>query len=153
MVIFLSDAFRTMDRHATRPRFCNVTEIREVIQTSKNYAAHDGTPPTMAGALLIYQTQRQQTWVVATRKRLYFILDDLSYAEPKVQWSGRIERFTGGDGRILPDMKTWQVDAQTGSVQIAEDTGEWLYSSKLFTLDPVGEQIRRLISKQLPAAA
>ena len=47
-----------------------------------------------AEALLIFQTSKQQTWLVATRTRLYCVLDDLRRSFRPVRWSLGAERLT-----------------------------------------------------------
>ena len=52
--------------------FASESEIRRSIEQSKYYDSSKESPEE-AGSLLIFDTSRQHTWLVATGERLYFI--------------------------------------------------------------------------------
>ena len=80
--------------------FSSEPEIRRSIEQSKYYDASKESPED-AGSLLIFDTSRQHTWLVATGERLYFVLDDVRQPAPRVRRSvPRSELNVQSDGRV-----------------------------------------------------
>ena len=76
------------------------------------------------------KTSKQRTWIVATNKRLYLILDDVRKEYVKVNKSYRINSiYNQGklNVRITPDYKPL-----TGLIYFLDATRGWLYSKELF---------------------
>jgi hypothetical protein len=96
-----------------------------------------------AGALLLFQTLQQQTWLVATSERLYCVLDDIRRSEPEIRWTmSKTELLT--DDNVDVDITTREGSENSGRINIGKHTG-WLYSKALFSTVPVEEAIKALI--------
>ena len=113
-----------------RRRFLPEPEIIALIKTSRRYDndLQLGKP----GALLIFETSKQHTWLVMTAKRLYVILDDVRRPQAKVQWS---------TSRIPPKVRTSKRSDLTGIVHFNERERGWLFTKRLFANIPIEKQI------------
>ncbi len=110
--------------------FSSEREIRRSIETSKGYDSSRESPED-ARSLLIFETSKQHTWIVATGDRLYFVLDDVRRPAPRIARSvGRSELMTRADGAIAVDTKPKSV--RTGLVDVGLRRRGWLYSKALF---------------------
>jgi hypothetical protein len=98
-----------------------------------------------AEAILIFQTSRQQTWLVATGSRLYCVLDDLDKSSTRVQWSVPIEKLADNTGKLR--IATRDKTERTGLLDIGERRN-WLFSKKLFASESPETKIRELITHQ-----
>ncbi len=123
-------------------------EIRESIMKSRSY---DSSSESLddASSLLIFETSRQHTWLVATGERLYFILDDVRKPAPQIKRAVR-----RGDLKARPD-GTVAVDTRpkstgTGLVDVGLRRRGWLYSKDLFSSE---RRIEHAIDELLGAAA
>jgi hypothetical protein len=127
--------------------FYSEQQIKESIRDSKNF---DPTKenPSDADALLIFETSKQQTWIVSTSERLYCILDDIREEKPHINWSMQRDRVLSQD-QLLLEIETKEHTNTTGLVDIGTDHKNWLYSKKLFASKSVDENIRELIKKQM----
>ena len=84
-----------------------------------------------ARSLLIFETSKQHTWIVATGDRLYFVLDDVRRPAPRIARSvGRSELTTRADGAIAVD--TQSKSLRTGLVDVGRRRRGWFYSKALF---------------------
>lgn len=120
--------------------FSSEREIRQSIEKSKGYDSSRESPED-ARSLLIFETSKQHTWIVATRARLYFILDDVRRPAPRVARSvGRREMTTRSDGTVAVNTKPKSV--RTGLVDVGLRRRGWLYSKALF---PSSRPIERAI--------
>lgn len=151
MAIFLSDALMSQQsRSVSGDRALFDREaIREAITLSKNYAAHDGTDPSKASALLLFQTSRQRTWLIRTEKRLYCVLDDTSKPAPHVNWSLSNSDYLDSTGKLTIEVReqNWTSDSgRTGKVDIGPKHKNWLFSRNLFQSMPVEKQITALLT-------
>ena len=54
--------------------FLTKQEVRKIIRSSVNYENED---TNSAKLLCFFKTSMQRTWLVATQKRVYIILDDI----------------------------------------------------------------------------
>jgi len=148
MAFFLSDAMRktvasaNVDRAQSRSLshesvvfdirpFATIDEIKLRITKAKQYRL-DGTDPSNALTLKLLSTSRQQTWLVATPKRLYCILDDIENASPKVQWAEPLIDFIDKDGNVVAKIEEHENSEKTGLVNIGDDHHDWLFSKGLF---------------------
>ena len=113
-----------------RRRFLSEPEITALIKTSTRYDndLQLGKP----GALLIFETSSQHTWLVMTAKRLYVILDDVRRPQAKVQWS---------TSRIPPKVRTSERSDWTGIVRFNERERGWLFTKRIFANIPIEKQI------------
>lgn len=100
-----------------------------------------------AEALLIFQTSKQQTWLVATRTRLYCVLDDLRRSFRPVRWSLGAERLTR-NGLLTVEISERPNTERTGLLDIGERRS-WLYSKKLFTNKSIEDEVKDLIRRQM----
>jgi len=129
-----------------RDDFKSETEILQIIQQSEEFAPQREDIEN-AEALLIFQTSTQQTWLVATNRRLYCVLDDLSKSFTRVQWSMPAEMLVRNGEVTIPIVTHERSRGRTdrsGLVDIGERRN-WLFSKKLFTTDRIEEKIDELI--------
>jgi hypothetical protein len=129
-----------------RDEFKTADEIIEIVRNSP-YFDPQREDTAHAEALLIFQTSKQQTWLVATQARLYCVLDDLCKSFTRVQWSIPIEKLVANGEVTIPittSDKTWK----TGRLNIGERRN-WLFSKKLFTSEPIESRVRNLIARQM----
>ena len=121
----------------------------EIIELIRQYRGFDPEQEDIshAEALLIFQTSKQQTWLVATSVRLYCVLDDLKKSFTRAQWSYSKDTLVSNTEvtvRISARNKT----EKTGLVDIGEHRN-WLYSRKLFANEPIENRIRDLIARHM----
>lgn len=111
--------------------------IRGLIERDPGF---DRTQESAAAArtLLIFETSKQRTWLVATRLRVYCVLDDVRKERPRVQWSVAKADAAHVETRPKTD--------QTGVVDVGKRNHWWLYSTRLFTEKPIEQQISELIA-------
>ena len=124
--------------------FSGEPQIRQTITKSKNYNASKEAPEH-ARSLLIFETSKQHTWLVATEERLYFILDDIRKPEPHINRSIRrdaLKAQTGGSASI----KVLPKSVQTGLVDIGLGQRSYLYSKDLFSRRPIENAIDDLLN-------
>ena len=129
--------------------FRTVEEIKESIRQSKNYRL-DRSDPAGALPLLIYQTRLQQTWLIKTLIRLYCVLDDLRKPEPHVNWSMAMSEVLDGAGNIKMGIAARPPAASSetaGQIDFGPNHKNWLFSTKLFTVRSVEEEIRAFLLK------
>lgn len=126
--------------------FSSEPEIRKSIAQSKNYDASMESSED-ASSLLIFDTSRQHTWLVATPERLYFILDDVRKPAPRVGRAVRRDELkTLPDGRVA--VNTQPKSDRAGLVDIGLRRRGWLYSKRLFSSE---RPIERAVSELLAA--
>ena len=123
--------------------FSSELEIREAVKTSRS---HDSSSESSddASSLLIFETSRQHTWLVATSERVYFILDDVRKPAPQAKRAvPRNDLKVGPDGRIA--VNTQPRSTTTGLVDIGLRQRGWLYSKDLFSRRPIEHAIDELL--------
>lgn len=114
-----------------RHDFLSQAEVRRRIETSKHYG-RDGTDPDKAHTLLIFSTTKQQTWLVATPKRIYCILDDIPRDEAPVCWSLAREDLVDDRGGLVGHLiRVRDKSKETGLLDIGPRRG-WLLTRDLF---------------------
>lgn len=129
-----------------RGEFKSAADIVRIIQESPNF--EPGREDVQrAEPLLIFQTSKQQTWLVATNERLYCVLDDLSKSFTRVQWSLPKEKLVV-QGEVTVNIGTRDHTQRTGLLDIGERRS-WLYSKKLFTRQSIEALVRNLIRNQM----
>ena len=116
--------------------FSSESEIRHSIEQSRYYDSSKESPDN-AGSLLIFETPRQHTWLVATGERLCFILDDMRKPAPRIARSvRRSELKVQSDGTIFlrprtavrsaietPTMQTWVSRMSSKTVHVCGGAG------------------------------
>ena len=93
----------------------------QIIEVVREHSAFDPQreDAAEAEALLIFQTSKQQTWLVATRARLYCVLDDLGKSFTRVQWTMPAEELVS-DGEVTVGISTRDKTERTGRLDIGE---------------------------------
>jgi hypothetical protein len=126
--------------------FASAAQIREVIRQSVNF---DPSVEKIADAegLLIFQTSKQQTWLVATRARLYCVLDDAGKGFTKIQWSTPARQLVSG-GSVVAPISTHSMNERTGLVDIG-DHRNWYFSRALFTDESIEGRIRQMLLRSM----
>ena len=78
--------------------FANEQEIKQWIRHSKNWnkpSKFVSSEEISSGkkSLLLFDSEKRHSWLVATNKRLYKILDDRREKSPKIYWSVELEQL------------------------------------------------------------
>lgn len=149
MSILLSDVLAKSVKRGKEPPgderpLLSEDEIKASIATSVNYKL-DGSDPDSASALRIFATRRQNTWLVATPKRLYCILDDVRKPQPHMNWSIGRDSLLGNDRALAFDITSRSKSDRLGLVDIGPKHKDWYFSKSLFAAQPVEDAIRNLI--------
>ncbi len=127
--------------------FHSEQEVQQFIVHSKNYDAGKESPID-AGALVIFETSKQKTWLVTTQERLYCILDDIREPAMHINWSIR-KNLVVSDNSVKLDIKTKDNTAVTGRIDIGENHKNWLYSKSLFKKRDISSEIGKLITTNM----
>jgi hypothetical protein len=98
-----------------------------------------------AEILLIFQTSRQQTWLVVSQMGIYCILDDLNNSFTRVKWFMN-KRELVDNREIIADITTRDKTDKTGFLNIGARRN-WLFSKMLFLDESIETRIRGLISR------
>ena len=122
--------------------FYSEDEIIKFVETSKNYNSAK-EKLDQARALKIFQTSKQQTWLISTKERLYNILDDIEYSVPHISWSIPRTKIESGIA-----ITTRSYKEKFGLVTIASHKN-WIYSYELFKDSDIKKEIIDLISKTM----
>ena len=122
--------------------FADAVEIAGCIRDSPNFRSKEEDPKT-AATLRFFQTRRQQTWLVATSRRLYCILDDMGRVEPHINWSIGKRDLIDDKGALVIELTT--KDTKKGSkksrlIDFGPNHQNWYYSTKLFTTEQLIKQ-------------
>ena len=137
----LSDALRGLRE------FKQDSEIKKCIVLSKNISL-DKEKAELAGAVVFFQTSKQQTWLVCTHERLYCILDDRIKDEPHINWSMRKSELVTNN-EVTLDIRTHDKSAETGLIDLGPKHTGWLYSKRSFLYRGIEDSVRDLISSQM----
>ena len=129
---------------AGRPDFASKSEIIDFARKSKSFDAVSENLQH-ADALTIFSTSKQHTWLVATDKRLYCILDDIRKDQPHINWSMPRRDLVAGKDVIVP-VSSREKSEFTGLVDIGDAHHDWLYTKRLFSTESVEERIRKLVA-------
>ena len=129
-----------------RGYFKTADEVIDIVAQSDNFDSSNETK-VKTDALLIFQTLKQQTWLVSSTKRLYCVLDDIDKGFTKIQWSIPSHELCL-NGKIIANISTQDKTRETGLLNLNERKN-WLFSKKLFTLYGVESSIRDLILRTM----
>ncbi|VVB85172.1 Pentapeptide repeats (8 copies) [uncultured archaeon] len=132
-----------------RRDYLSKDEIIEFVKNSKNY---DSSREKLAetAVLLIFQTTKQQTWLVSTNEKLYCILDDNRENKPYIDWS--IPKRVLIEGKSLSkEIKIREHSDDIGIVDIGPKK-DWFYSKKLFKNSDIKTSIIHLVKENLKGA-
>lgn len=128
--------------------FYEKDEIINFIPNSKNYnEKYEST--TKSDALLIFKTSKQQTWLVASNKRLYIILDDIRKDKPNINRSIAKNKLMDSDDEITASIEEQQKSDKTGVLKIEGMKKGYLFSKVLFSYDPIINKVMGLLEKQM----
>lgn len=130
-----------------RRPFMEKGEIIKFIVNSKDYD-QETEELFKSDALLIFQTSKQQTWLVATSERLYCLLDDLREEEPHINWSIPKVEIISKD-KVTLQVKSRNDTADSGLVAIGPKHPSWYYSKRLFSAEPIEKRICDLLQKTM----
>jgi hypothetical protein len=130
-----------------RRPFAERSEIIEFVKNSENYDP-EKDDLSKADALLIFQTSKQQTWLVSSSERLYCILDDLRKDKPHINWSMPKATIISA-GKINLQIKTRDETVNSGLVDIGPTHTNWYFSKRLFSKVPIKKSIYDLIQKTM----
>jgi hypothetical protein len=123
--------------------FVEESEVRELIKDSRDY---EGEDPVSANTLLLLDTSKQHTWLVATDKRLYCILDDVRKERPRNQWSIPVNELKSATGEVLVPISSGESrQGRTSGLLHVGPRRNWLYSRRLFKYRTVEEEVTKLI--------
>ena len=86
----------------------------------------------------------QHTWLIATGKRLYCILDDVRKDRPKVQWSLGKDKLRDAAGSLTVAISSADRHKNSGVVHIGPRRN-WLYSKELFRNESVAQAVTKLV--------
>lgn len=123
----------------------------EIVDVLKNSSEGAGDDFANAETLLIFQTSSQQTWLVATNRALYCVLDDLNKDSTAVQWatsSAELHRV----GDHLAGVSAQDKNDRVGLLSIGKHKN-WLYSKKLFARDNVVNRLSRMVLSRMDSGA
>jgi hypothetical protein len=121
--------------------------ICRFIVNSKNFDPERENPDE-AEALLIFSTSRQHTWLVATKERLYCILDDIRKDKPHINWSIPKQALVSGQD-VTVGISSRDKSQLSGLVDISDKHPGWLYTKRLFPISSVENEIRSLIRRNM----
>lgn len=129
-----------------RGDFKSKNEIIDAVYNSSQFDSSKESKHS-SEALLIFQTSKQQTWLVSTSERLYCVLDDIDKGLTKVQWfipSGDLI----SDNKVIANISVKNKSHNTGLLSI-NDHKNWLFSKRLFTMYEIESSIHDLISRTM----
>jgi hypothetical protein len=122
-------------------------EIARCIVNSVNVDPRTEDPES-ASTLLLFQTSKQRTWLVATRERLYCILDDVRKPEPHINWSLPRKHIVA-DGDVVLDVRLHDRTENMGLIDFGSDHRRWLYTRDLFERGDVVSAVKDLLKKTM----
>ena len=134
-----------MDIHSFLLGRGDLKNADQIIQITNAYPQARDLSPAVE-ALLIFQTSKQQTWLVASPSYLACVLDDLNKGFTRVQWLMLADRLIR-DGEVIATITTSErsePSESTGLLHINERRN-WLFSKRLFSSRAVEATIRDLI--------
>lgn len=124
-------------------KFWSEEKIRDLITKSKKFnSGHESVEKS--SCLLLFETSKQRTWLVASSQRLYCVLDDVRKERPKLQWS-ILKLDLLHDNNLETLIKTRTKTEKTGLVDIGTNHKNWLYSTRLFTSYSLENQLSDLL--------
>lgn len=128
-------AKRGLDLHLGPDGFLTLQSLREVVA---HFALLEKDEP-VKGELLIFQTPRQRTWLIATAKRTFIVLDD-----EKTRLKRNLVQTFFAVKETAP--LEFTVSKGSGTVKFAAEDTWWFYSQHLFaTTDALDAAVRRLV--------
>ena len=123
--------------------FRDPDDIQDYVVHSKNFDSSREDPED-ANVLLLFHTSKQKTWLVATKERVYCILDDIRKSEPHINWSVTRNRIVDDEAVV------WRIDksdknSKTGILNFENAKSSWYYSKDLFIGKDVVDEIENFV--------
>lgn len=110
--------------------FSKLEDIKNYI--ASNYSLEPGENILTAEGIIIFQTSRQKTWLIASEKKLFCVLDDIENDSFEVRWQmSKTDLFQGRNLNFEVKVNP-NYSPTTGSVDLGNNHKEWLYSKKLY---------------------
>lgn len=128
--------------------FHGQVEILEKIAQSANFQS-DIESISDDPMLLLFKTSKQQTWLVATSKRLYCLLDDARTGELKLVWSMSKSSLVDENDSLVKFSTRQEYKANTGLIDFGPKHKNWLYSKALFNGEDPAPPISAFISNKI----
>lgn len=125
--------------------FRNEEEIKFHIKESVSY---EGENPSTAKIFKFFSTSKQRTYLVATNKRLYCILDDKRKNTPHLNWSMKKSEIKK-DNELRINITTLDKTDKIGLVNIGEKHKRWLYSKNLFKTKGIEASIKDFLIESM----
>jgi hypothetical protein len=127
--------------------FKTPAEIVSIVRLSPEF---DPLKESSEEPILIFQTSKQQTWLVATPERLYCVLDDIRRGFTELQWSTPKKDLVSNGKIIVPisTRPTHDDSERTGLLDIGKRRN-WYFTKSLFASEPAESQVKRVIAKQM----
>lgn len=97
-----------------------------------------------ARRLLFFETSKQHTWLIAAQERIACVLDDVRKPEPVIRWEMSHSEVIEGEKIKLP-LNPRERTQWTGLIDFGPDHKNWLFSKKLFTDQPIENEIASFI--------
>lgn len=129
-----------------RRDFYSEDVIIQFVETSINYNPSK-EKLGQAKALKIFQTSKQQTWLVSTNERLYNILDDNREVSLYITWSIPRQDLVS-DNEVDVAIFTRHYKENFGLVTIGSHK-DWIYNYELFKDSDIRTEIQKLISSTM----
>lgn len=127
--------------------FTTLDQITAYVKNSKNFNL-EFENLSEAKALLIFQTSNQHTWLVATKTRLYCILDDIRKPLPHINWSMSRQKILDGPHLSIP-ITARDKSRTTGLVDFDPKHKNWLYTKYLFEGKSIVDSIESFIRESM----
>lgn len=100
-----------------------------------------------ADGFTIFESTGRRIWLVATRLRLYSIVDDTGEKGPRIRWSISKSRiFTAGEMTLEMAIKEYNEECGLIDIGYRKDC---LYSKNLFPANDLAERITLLIMSRM----
>ena len=119
------------------------SEKRMQASYSRTVDPNEGIEPKDLRAMLIFVTEKQQTWLVASALTAYCVLDDRSREEPRILWTKRLADTLPVQIAEVQD-RNWA--AKAGVLRFGNASKAWMYSKDLFAYEDVQHAVRRFLS-------
>lgn len=127
---------------APRP-FVSITDLKFTLSELDHPQNEDFE---RAEALLIFESARQKTWLIATNLRLYCLFDIAAEERPRVKWKIDKSHLVSDDDGVIVKLSLRESTRRTGFIQI-NDKNPRKYSKLLFTMAPITRAIRIMLMK------
>jgi len=129
--------------HIAEGEFCSLEEVYQTLGESHALAPYE----RIVGSLRFFETQRQQSWLIATTRQLLFALDDPLTRSERRLVQRRSPLSDGSKVSARVDVKN------THLLQVGSDSQPWYYSPSLFESPGALEtEVRDLVRKAIEAS-